>query len=480
MLMIALFLAAAAEPEQVRITRNYSAEYNTAVQARPAGDLAKPLLCRAWKVMKKWEGDRDSHPALTRPAEGSAEWERALAWLKDNEQALELLRGAGEKPASGWLMQDALEPMLREAVGGEERAPRENPELPSTLLAYLGPSRESGRLLAVDAAAARRAGDAGRWRRDVRALLGLGEQLLDEPTIIGQLIGRALVATGFTEIKRGIADRRESFDGALWEDLARRVDALRTGRALRLHAEGERWMIQDAIQRAYTDDGAGDGRVNREGWKYIWEYVKDGGGLGIKPPAKGEIDDAAREELMYGMYAGKLVSRKEETELADKLFSHLSAWDGAVIGRADFKAYETLYADVEKSRIRHFALSLFLADLPRHYTGLEWPRQDADGLRLAIAAERFRRAHGKPPETAAELVPTLLDSIPVDRWTGAPVFYTVRDGAFMVYSAGADQDDDHGEPMSASNSFRPDGAWSSKPPAKRPSGDYVIYPEVEP
>ena len=48
------------------------------------------------------------------------------------------------------------------------------------------------------------------------------------------------------------------------------------------------------------------------------------------------------------------------------------------------------------------------------------------------------------PETADELVPEFLESIPIDVITDDPLKYKLQDNQPLVYSVGADLDDDGG------------------------------------
>jgi hypothetical protein len=68
--------------------------------------------------------------------------------------------------------------------------------------------------------------------------------------------------------------------------------------------------------------------------------------------------------------------------------------------------------------------------------------------RLAIAAiaiERYRLRHGRPPRTLAELVPDYLARVPVDRISGRTFEYrTGDDGVPLLYSLGFDGKDGGG------------------------------------
>lgn len=74
------------------------------------------------------------------------------------------------------------------------------------------------------------------------------------------------------------------------------------------------------------------------------------------------------------------------------------------------------------------------------------------------------------------MTPALLREVPLDQFTGKPLLYKVVDGRPVVYSVGADLDDDGGQPpgpgyapMSVAGSDDeqpPDGDWILWPPQK--------------
>lgn len=71
------------------------------------------------------------------------------------------------------------------------------------------------------------------------------------------------------------------------------------------------------------------------------------------------------------------------------------------------------------------------------------------GLRAAIAAERYRLAHGMYPETIEAVGPAFLAEIPQDPITGGAIGYRRVEGdahgrGYLVYSVGPDGEDDGG------------------------------------
>lgn len=66
--------------------------------------------------------------------------------------------------------------------------------------------------------------------------------------------------------------------------------------------------------------------------------------------------------------------------------------------------------------------------------------------RVALAAERYRLAHGDWPRELSELVPAYLEKLPADPFDGEPLRYVRHDDGITVYSVGYNRKDDGGSP----------------------------------
>jgi hypothetical protein len=65
--------------------------------------------------------------------------------------------------------------------------------------------------------------------------------------------------------------------------------------------------------------------------------------------------------------------------------------------------------------------------------------------RVSVAVECFRRAHdGTLPQDLAALVPTYLDRIPTDPFSGGPMRFVAPGVGYAVYSVGPNRKDDNG------------------------------------
>ena len=78
-----------------------------------------------------------------------------------------------------------------------------------------------------------------------------------------------------------------------------------------------------------------------------------------------------------------------------------------------------------------------------------------DCARAAVAAERFRLATGRLPETLDELVPDYLDAVPTDPFDEAPLRLATTDTGIVIYSIADNRVDDGGIVQSAGTKARP-------------------------
>lgn len=67
-----------------------------------------------------------------------------------------------------------------------------------------------------------------------------------------------------------------------------------------------------------------------------------------------------------------------------------------------------------------------------------------DLVQLAAALMVYRAVHGEYPDRLDELVPTMLDALPVDLYSGKPFVYRLTSNGYLLYSCGPNGIDDGG------------------------------------
>jgi hypothetical protein len=80
---------------------------------------------------------------------------------------------------------------------------------------------------------------------------------------------------------------------------------------------------------------------------------------------------------------------------------------------------------------------------------------------LELALRCYRSGKGEPPAQLAQLVPTYLNRIPVDPFSGASFIYKPQGTNWLLYSVGLDKVDDGGKPAGRAVNSKGDVLYDS-------------------
>lgn len=140
-------------------------------------------------------------------------------------------------------------------------------------------------------------------------------------------------------------------------------------------------------------------------------------------------------------------------------FWKLAVWQNGlmevVLERGDIWTIIDSDASIEvRSRFfGDFLVSLFAANFYRLAESETRQQTKLDLLKLALALESYRLAHGMFPETLKELQPNQIPSIPLDPYTEEAFVYQTNSDGYQLYSTGPDEVDDQGRRRPESNSL---------------------------
>lgn len=219
---------------------------------------------------------------------------------------------------------------------------------------------------------------------------------------------------------------------------------------------GERAVMYDLLQRLYTDDGHGSGRlVNIHAMRLLEASNRSNQPMYL-PSLAGPITS----QLM----AGRAEMRRaydDAIEIAAQcaklpLSEQSGAW-GLAMQRLEDPVW----------RERHLLASILLPALGRANLSFAMAASQREATVAAIALERYRLAHNTYPATLAELVPAYLPAIPLDPWDGMPIKYLPPDASRptpVLYSIGENQIDNLG-----------DGKFVPVPPSPGRRRNEVMY-----
>jgi hypothetical protein len=220
-----------------------------------------------------------------------------------------------------------------------------------------------------------------------------------------------------------------------------------------LTLSGERLRLLDAIQQYFTDDGKGDGHLAVA--KAHEESIR------FNPPPNELVDAAAY--VKHVVIAWRHPSRKETVQTLENFIPRLEA-----LGRQTPSQLHQNSSSYEKEIRKTIASCYFfeLVRLPKRGTTFEIHHRvqvSADALVATIALLRYRQDKGHWPQSLQTLVDEqYLRALPLDPYSGSALTYRPAGATFLLYSFGADFDDDGGTPSN----------WGQG----RDGGDQVFWP----
>ncbi len=409
------------------IARDYLVEINAAAAAVPEGNRAWDLYREALLALGDVPAGLTSGDAYP----GAAGWPETTRYLEQHGEAMELVRKAASRRGLGYVVGDGIDeadrPLWPDVADVDWTGRSLSDRLASELLPYLGSLNTLGWLLSVDALRAAELGDGALVTADIEAIMGVARHALEVPLILNNLVAFRQVSLGVTTLGEILADQPEVFADEQLGRLAHRLIALFGGR-LSARFQGEQMLFDDLVQRLYTDDGNGDGRLTAQG---------------LNSPGLTNGTDGA--ELLAPIAGLVIAGRRAYTDEYRRLLAIVEAefarplWrrDPARLDRETGAGTETLL-----HRARYPRIGRLIHAYSRVGTRPELVTQERDAMCVAIALELYRRRHGGWPASLTELIPDLLPEIPPDRYDGAPLRYRLIEGKPVIYSVGKDGHDD--------------------------------------
>lgn len=334
--------------------------------------------------------------------------------------------------------------------------------------------RDMALVLALDAFRQASLGDGENVVEDYQAMLGMAKQAAEPPFLVCTQVGGWLNHIAFESLEELLASYPDLFNDRQLAELVQATEKVSLREQIRL--DGERAGMKDLVQRVYTDDGDGDGRLTRKGLSLLHVHSALARDQHTSP-------SSALLRVIGPGVALTSGSRKRLELAIDNIMDEYEAkLDVPYHEWTEFPviSYETL---MEKHAANDLAartfLGMLLPSIDQVMVACERQEGQRAGVLLALAAWRFKIENDRFPNTAEELIPKFIESVPVDVLTGDPLKYRLTaDGLPLIYSVGGDGDDDlgrpaidpEGKPLEAHKHFH---AEDSPPVA---DGDWVLWP----
>jgi hypothetical protein len=346
------------------------------------------------------------------------------------------------------------------------------------LLPHVQVLRKAARIFVVDTRIAVFEQDADRAVQDIETMLGLARHAAEGPVLVCSLVGYAIAGIAFDQIEEILTGNPGFFND---QQLARIQQAV-TDAEIRqwLRYEGERYMVADMIQRVYTDDGEGDGRITPEGLKILvamnmWMQTD-----------RPDFNDSRLSNLAQSVIgpASLLVaaSRKEVTDRAGEILD-------ALMADADRPYWQAKHPDVEEmlgdDRMKYALLHALLPAAQQVRSAMDRIAGRKEGVIGALALYRQHLSTGKWPESWDAVPRKVLAQPPVDQFNGQPLRFRIVDDQPRIFSTGEDRDYDGGKDLVHLHNGRPVEYVDRTPiyfgpPNPDPSrfdGDWIVWPQ---
>jgi len=416
------------------------------------------------------------------------DWPDTVDMLHRFQEALALIRDGANRSGMGLAagFPEDYAPEDREflelnVIPEEEAKPFTHPDknLISVLLPHVGKVRLMARLLAADVRLAMIEGDDQRAYDNLIAIQGLADHCLETPCLIGELVGLAIRSIGYEVTSEVLTQHSDLLTDDQLHDLAHQYAG--ADLSLAYGTNGEKQWFYDLIQRIYTDEGNGDGRLTPEGIKLL---------RSITGSYSNEFDAVTSQELGAALGPAVMIATASRKELTDRYEQMLEAYAGEASKPLwEMPSLHVIDDQIDSwSKLEQFKYAMIATLIPAmdavRRTG-ETKRGECDGVLIGIALELYRRHNGDWPNGLDALAPQYLPRLPVDRLTGKPLWYRITAEGPVVYSVGVDGDDDGGQlqinPMTGEADYERasasqyHGEYRTEPEY---DGDWVLWPVV--
>lgn len=413
---------------------------------------------RSWPIIAelghKWDRaiyelakDTDTLNSFPRVSATDDGYQDLVLAVRAMEPDLQRLRAAATLPVigapKGYELEQKHEEGISWTVGIVPAGPDtyQDQMLIGGLLPQLSWARRLSNLLVFDARLALREGDIDRAVEDIIAVSDLARQCSHEPYMIASLVTIAINEMFAQEVAEAVGADPKVFDE---EQLVRLAHAHARSVKADLNLATERMMFDDLLQRVYTDDGNGNGRMTPEGAALLldlgsitWreanrtndEYMLIE--TAAMPAMLLLMNDRAREKAVYdnALSSAELVMRQGPRWIGVlELEEHLLEWRASQ--RLPLLSPAEMVTPAMQSAVQRFF---------QH-------KMKAQAAVAMFAIEVYRSEHDGLPSSLDQIPAFMLPRIPQDLFApGDSLRYALGEhGGYVLYSVGSDGDDDLG------------------------------------
>lgn len=294
------------------------------------------------------------------------------------------------------------------------------------------PSKKTSGLASVNYSSAKLNAEKGDYEDAIGNILvgyRFGSHFKSRKTLIEQLVGisicRKAVDTAFQLLSA------TNPDSSLMKEFQDNLEHISPKQSYIIDCNAEKLAVYDNIQRVFTDDGKGGGHVPDA---QIRQFADP-------PEALKFLYFGFTEEQLENW---KKLERSQTTKLADKMYEYLNS----IKFKSPVQLHdegEDLQNNLEEMTKDNEFLRMLTPSLGRVIEISFRNKVHTEALIATLSIIRYNRENGRLPEDLEQLVSSgYLKNLPLDPYSHGVLVYKKVDNDFMLYSFGADFDDDGG------------------------------------
>jgi len=393
------------------ISVNYVDWLNELVQSgRYEADNARPYYEKAFELyveMPQWlSKSRAKWPTDFNDVQLSS----LPTWLEDNQAAFEAVR-QGSRCVGYWSKYTSDEPEL--ARGG----------LVADTMEVLPSYKSLARAMRWQIQYEAYNGDIDTALSDSVALMRFGGHLHGHGLLIEQLVGIAI--EGLANSTFFMLLERFDVPADVLKSAQEELDRQFHKQEPIVSMEAEKMFWYDAIQRTFTDDGQGGGRLLARGLPYV------------------ATDDW--EENLWRFVSFSYPDRQEMVANIDRYFGRFAE----ILAETPYDLRNEAIDEQEWNEEVRIAPLMLKINTPayRRVSQIAWRMKTGrQALLTVLAIMRYEKERGQYPADLDELVEAgYLKKLPMDPHSDGPLIYRRTNGGFLLYSFGIDLTDDGGK-----------------------------------
>ena len=398
------------------IKTDYLTRLNQKALAVPPEDAAWPIYREVLLAISETnEFDQRHFTIDTEPRPGEEGWDELQAFLESHTHELAMIRTAAGKPGNGYIAGFTTHPADVELFGEQQHMASSagpHPPLNGVLLPHLGYFRSMARLLLADIYHALEQQDAERVIADLHAIHGIAKHADEQDILINGLVRLAIHALGHQTLEHTLIHHPDLLSDTHLRELAHAIASHETN--WQDWFNGERYWVYDMLQRIYTDDGHGGGRITDEGLRELNEMshfigIPDSDAMTIETVT---LTLGAMNQVRLPAAALVMADRREMREEYDRLMDAemvlgtTPLWQQ--IRQRSVDPSEPTLEELMSSpgyRRQYYLISVYMPSMQAFRSTLISHETNRQVTLLTIALELYRRQEGDWPESLAQLSP---------------------------------------------------------------------------